>query len=90
LVSIVIKFPGFAPIPAGTVVKMIVDNPRNPKKADRIEDIKQKIVYSVEPPPPEKAHIAIVPNFVQATVDSVTIHVNDNATELTVSNVTPV
>jgi hypothetical protein len=88
-----VTFGGVAPIPAGTQVRVLVDNPDNPKVAISIEDLDHKILYSSEAP--QRAAVAgrfraAVANYVTATVSNAIVYVNANQTALNLSGVTPV
>lgn len=90
-----VTFNGVAPIPSGTHVKLLVDDPAKPTIAMSIDDTDHKISYSSETPPPPAGRRAVgkpmarilVANYVTATVDSATIYVNANQTALALSNV---
>ena len=81
------KFRGLAPIPTGTIVTMLVDDPDNPSMAYSVTDDGRRIEFtSSEPLKPMSRGFA---NTVTAQVDSVKVHIIESVTELYVTNVKP-
>ncbi len=84
-----IRFQGLAPIRKGAAVRMLVDDPKNPTRADWIEDVAAGVEYRIDDP--SKPKVEALPGlgtFVRATVDFVSVY-SSGVTDLTVSGVQP-
>ncbi len=84
-----IRFQGFAPVRKGAAVRMLVDDPRNPTRADWIQDVDAGVEYRIDDPSKPKAEaLPGLGTFVRATVDSASVY-SSGVTDITVSDVQP-
>lgn len=81
-----IKFRGVAPIPAGTVVRMHVNDTSSPTTAFSIEDTKRRIHFTEREP---AAKLAGEAGYVEARIQAATVYAGDNRTDLEVSDIKP-
>lgn len=85
-----VTFGGIAPIPSGTRVRLLVDNPANPTKAISVEDTDHKVFYSSATPSRATKATILDANYVTATVDSTIVNVKTSQTTLSLSNLSAV
>ncbi len=86
--TVTLRFNGLAPIPTGSNITVLVDNPKNPKIAISIQDDTHRIFYSNEEPT-KRALTSPLADYVTGLVSSVKAFAYNNTTELTVIDVKP-